>query len=251
MQKLRNDLRQGEIYQNVKSCSALKSLFLVLKALDNMKVRFLIHIGRKDQQWIAKCPSISKTSAPCCSRGEAIGDLRKQLSIFIEIDVKKYISHWKGSGDTINCPEGFIELPIDLWKCKINKQLCPIQSQVYITDKEKFLVGCHAQKEKKEEIFNTIGNLKYGGFHHIPGRYLCRLCSGKEYRRYHYPWELTSLDAFFDLLDTEFKVRFLKANIDLAVYSGSLCPSHLKEVVSKIDPDIEKDLEFLELDFYR
>ncbi len=217
-----------------------------------MEVIFLIHVARQNQRsWVAKCLANSKISAGYSLREEAIEDLRRQLILFLKTEGKRYLSGLKGNSEIINCPEGYVELPIDLWKCKINKQLCPIQSQVFTKDKEKFLAGCHAQKEKKEEIYNAVGNLKYDGFHHILGRYLCPLCSGKEYHRYHYPWELTSLGEFFDLLDTEFRKKFLKINIDLAAYSGSLCPEHLKEVVSKIDADMEKELEFLELDFYK
>lgn len=216
-----------------------------------MKVKFLIHVASQNQRsWIAECPAVPRTSAPYSLRQEAIEDLQGQLVLFLETEGKKYLSGLKGNSEIVICPEGFVELPIDLWKCKINKQLCPTQSQVYITDKAKFLLGCRASKERKESIFNTIQNLEYWG-HHILGRYLCRLCSGKEYFRYHYPWELTRLGEFFDLFNTQFRKKFLKADIALAAYSSPLCPRHLKEVISKIDLDLAKSLEILELNLSR
>jgi len=217
-----------------------------------MKVKFLIHVARDNKQlWIARCLAISKVSGAYCLREEATEDLRKQLILFNETQAKKYLSGWKGTTETINCPEGFVTLPVDFWKCKINRELCSIQCQVYIKDKEKFLAGCRVPKEKKEEIFNTVKNLKYEGFHHILGRYLCSLCSGKEYERYHYPWELTSLDKFFDLGCTEFRKTFLRANIGLAAYGSALCSRHIKEVVSKIDLNLEKEVEILGLNIFR
>lgn len=220
-----------------------------------MRVKFLIHVASQNQRsWIAKCPAVPRTSILYSLRQEAIEDLRGQLVLFLEIEGKKYLSSLKGNSEIVNCPEGFVDLPIDLWKCQINRQLCPTQSQVYITDKEKFLIGCNAPKERKEAIFNTSQNPEYWG-HHILGRYLCPLCSGekelKEYFRYHYPWELTPIDEFFDLFDTEFRKTFLKAGIALAAYSSSLCPRHLKEVISKIDWDLGENLEILELNLSR
>ena len=217
-----------------------------------MKAKFLIYIVRQNhQRWFARCPATSKVSSAQHLREEAIGDLRKQLAQFLQSEGKNYLSAWKGKGEIINCPEGFIELPIDLWKCKLSGETCPIQAQIFITNKAKFLSGCLALEKRKEAIFETIGNSKYDGFHHLLGRYKCPLCKGKEVRRYYYPWELTSLNEFFDLFNTEVRIRFLKAHIDLAAYGCSLCPSHLKEVVSKIDLDMEKQLEIMELDFFR
>jgi hypothetical protein len=46
-------------------------------------------------------------------------------------------------------------------------------------------------------------------------------------------------------------VRFLKADIDLVAYSSPLCPTHLKEVISKIDLPLEKELEIIELPLFR
>ncbi len=217
-----------------------------------MKVKFLIHIARGNRQlWIAKCSAISKVSAPHSLRDGAIEDLRKQLSQFLQSEGKYYLSTWKGTAEIVNCPEGFIELPIDLWKCKLSRKTCSIQAQVFITNKDTFLSECLAPEKRKIAMFETIKSCEYDGFHHMPGRYKCPLCKGKEGRRYHYPWELTSLSEFFDLLNTEFRKKFLKTGIELATYGSTLCPEHLKEVVSKIDLDMEKQLEILELDFFR
>lgn len=212
-----------------------------------MKVEFLIQIAPDSRQlWVARCPTISKESAPNPLREETIETLRKQLISFLEIGGKKYLSSWKGSDEIVNCPEGRIELQIDLWKCKLSKTLCPTQAQVFITNKPKFLSVCLAPEVEKESIFETIKSGDYEGFHHKPGRYKCPLCM-----RYFYPWELTSLDKFFDLDSTEFRRTFLKTEIDLAAYNSGLCPGDMKEVLSRIDLGLDKELEILELNFFR
>lgn len=217
-----------------------------------MRVKFLIQIAPDNQQlWIARCPAISKESAPYSLREEGIENLRKQLTLFLEIEGKKYLSTWEGSDEIVSCPEGFIELPIDLWKCKLSETLCPTQAQVFITNKPKFLSVCLAPEARKESIFETIKSGDYDGFHHVPGRYKCPLCRGKESMRYFYPWELTSLAKFFDLDSAEFRKTFLEANVGLAAYGSGLCAKHIKEVMSKIDLNLGKELEILELKFFR
>jgi hypothetical protein len=107
-------------------------------------------------------------------------DLQEQLDLFLQTEGKKYLSGCKGNSEIVHCPDGFLELPIDFWRCKINKELCPIQSLVYIDNKENVWAGCHTSKEKQDQIFNTIKARKYDGFHHILGRRLCPLCPPEE-----------------------------------------------------------------------
>ena len=212
-----------------------------------MKVKFLIQITTDARQlWIARCPAISEESDPNPLREEAIEALRKKLISFLEIEGKEYLSSCKGSDEIVNCPEGYVELPIDLWKCKLSKTLCPTQAQVFITNKPKFLSACLAPEIRKELIFKTIESGDYGGFHHKPGRYKCPMCMG-----YFYPWELIPLDKFFDPDSTEFRRTFLKTEIDLAAFNSGLCPGDMKEVVSRIDSGLDRELQILELNFFR
>ena len=216
-----------------------------------MKVKFLIHIAKQnDQLWVAKCPALSKASILCQNREDALKDMRNQLAQYLQPEGQSYLSAWKGTSEIISCPEGYVELPIDIWKCKLNRKTCPIQGRVFITDKAKFLYGCHAPRERKEAIFTAIEDSRYNGFHHMPGRYLCPLCRGKQYR-YHYPWELTLLIGFFDIYDRDFRIRLIREGINLAATTSALCPKCFITVVSKMDPNLEKGLEILELDFFR
>ena len=217
-----------------------------------MKTKFLIHIDRQNpQSFIAKCPATSIVSTICHSRENAIKDIKCQLDQFLQVEGKNYLSTWKGNSEIINCPEGFIELPIDIWKCKLNKKICPLQAKIFIKDKAEFIAGCLVPEERKKAIFETIEDSKYDGFHHVPGRYKCPLCVGKIYRKYHYPWELTPLSEFFDVRSTEFRIAYMKKNIDLAGYFPSLCPSCFKHVVLKIDLTLDNEFEILEQNFFR
>ncbi|MCP8317301.1 MAG: hypothetical protein H3Z51_10665 [archaeon] len=220
-----------------------------------MKVKFLIHIVRQnDQSWVAKCPAISKVSAACLSREEALKDIENQLIQYLQTEGQSYLSAFKGTGDVINCPEGYIELPIDVWKCKLDDKTCSLQAQVLITEEAKFLSECRAPEGRKQAIFRAIKDGKYNGFHHIPGRYLCPLCKGKIHRRYHYPWELTLLSKFFNVTEIEqwliLRKRLVKKNIDIEAGYIALCPKCFKNVVSKIDPKAGEQLEILELNFF-
>lgn len=220
-----------------------------------MKVKFLIHIVRQNNQsWVAKCPAISKVSAACLSREEALKDLENQLVRYLQTDCQSYLSAFKGTGDVINCPEGYIDLPIDVWKCKLDDKICPLQAQVLITEKAKFLSECHAPEGRKQAIFKAIKDHKYDGFHHIPGRYLCPLCKGKIHRRYYYPWELTIPSKFFNVTEIEQRLtlrrRLIERNIDIDAGYIALCPKCFKSVVSEIDPKVKELLEILELNFF-
>lgn len=237
-----------EVYQ---SYVLLQTVRQTIPVLGKMKVKFLIYIVRQSQQsWIARCPATSKVSNACHSRRDVIKDIRNKLAQFLQIEGKKYLSSWKGTPEIINCPEGFIELPIDLWKCKLNKKICPLQAKIFIKDKVEFMVGCLAPGGRKKAIFETIKDSRYEGFHHMPGRYKCPLCVGREYSKYHYPWELTPLSEFFDVHSTEFRIAYIKKGIDLAGYAHSLCPDCFRTVVSKIDLNLENEFDTQELDFF-
>ena len=140
-----------------------------------------------------------------------------------------WIEKWKGSPGSVNCPEAYIELPSDIWKCKVTRERCGIQAQFPIDDKKKFLSWCKASEECKENIFQTIISGKYTGFHHIPSRYLCIQCRSdkwkKRYEHYHYPWELASVSDCVD-------------------FSGEFKPekSEIDDILDRYSVDLPKDI---------
>ena len=129
----------------------------------------------------------------------AIEVARKICSDTIDFEGRPWIDYWKGSNGNINCPEGAVKLPIDMWHCKLTGEVCYLQANIKIDDKQGFLNGCHAESDRKEKIFSTIENEKYDGFHHVPGRRLCVACEHKGGKKesfyYHYHWEFAELDT--------------------------------------------------------
>jgi hypothetical protein len=91
----------------------------------------------------------------------------------------------------------------------------------------------------------------YDGFHHIVGRGKCVLCKGKEYFKYHYPWELNYLSDYMDIFDRDLRIKFLKSGINQAAYSCSLCPDCFIGVVSELKTETASAFERLDLDFFR
>ncbi len=220
-----------------------------------VKVKFLIHTVRQHYSvsWVARCPAVSIISDACRSRKQAVEEVQSRLEHYLQSEGRRFVSIRKATDETVTCPEGYIELPVDIWRCKLNGETCPLQAQVLITRKDTFISGCHAPKDKKEAIFRIIRNGKYNGSHHLPGRYLCPLCKGGVRTRYHYPWELTMLQSVLHDSGTEERLRLRKRliekGIDLRAQYCALCPMCLREVVSTIVPQLQKQLGVLELQF--
>ncbi|MEH6577699.1 MAG: hypothetical protein V7731_11550 [Amphritea sp.] len=81
----------------------------------------------------------------------AIEVARKICTDTIDVEGRPWIDYWKGSEGNINCPEGAIKLPIDMWCCKLTGEICSLQANIRINDKQTFLNGCHAQDSRKEK----------------------------------------------------------------------------------------------------
>ncbi|MFA4935502.1 MAG: hypothetical protein WC568_06670 [Candidatus Methanoperedens sp.] len=251
-----------------------------------MKVKFLIQSKQKpdgNYELICHGRELSNFTIEAHTFQEGIDAIKPILNIFLKTQGQSWVERWKGSECAINCPESYIELPIDLWKCKLTKNTCNLQAQVFINDKELFMDGCHAPQERKGKIFKTIQLGQYDGFHHIQGRFLCVQCEidkgKKRYEQYHYPWEMTSIseclafsgfykdEAMSDkILDREdshtFEEELLakgyrtlgeimeKAGFARSGANCAICVSCCRKIISAIDPTIEKQLLLIELDFW-
>jgi hypothetical protein len=127
------------------------------------------------------------------SRRESEGQARRVIGIFAK------------EADDVRCPEGFVDLPLDAWSCKLSKQPCRLQAFIPMNDRATFAAGCHASSEKQEQIITAINEGKYAGFHHVPGRYLCVGCEEQKHGAtaycYHFHWEMARLDSALGMDD--------------------------------------------------
>ena len=215
-----------------------------------MESKFLVNLNNDEKGiWVAKCASV-KIRVESNSKGDALVKIKEELKRFLTYEANDYLSEWKGNHSIVNCPEGKILLPIDVWKCKLNEETCPTQAQVFLNQEDEFRTKCSADEKKKEQILNLIKENKYDGFHHIPGRLKCVLCKGKEYFKYHYPWELNYLYQYWDILSDDFRVKFLRSGIDQRAYFFGLCPESFVNVISKLNPTNVSTFERINLEFY-
>jgi hypothetical protein len=192
---------------------------------------------------------------------ECVATLTQTTSDYLVTNAARWLHQMghAGSPDVINCPEGAIQLPSDIWVCKVAKQTCPIQAQVFIDDPDAFFDGCLLDRGRKEGIFKSVAEGKYGGFHHVRGRYLCVRCSDLKGSdspfSYHYPWELTSLEDFTpcdlkrDRLDMLRKV--IRVGLSRATVLNALCASHSIAIAQLLYPDVATNLRVLEFDVTR
>jgi len=253
-----------------------------------MKMKFLVQCKQEpsgDYNLICHGNYFKNLTTSADSFNGALEGMQFVLEQFMKTKGMDWIEKWKGSPGYVNCPKGYIELPIDIWKCKIIREDCGIQAQVPITEKKKFLTWCKVSEERKEQIFETILSGKYTGFHHIPGRLLCVQCRSDKWKKknehYHYPWELVSVSdcvdfsAKFkpekseidDILDYEESVAFEKQmkeegyltledmleneGLEPLAAGCGVCPECCKRIISAVFPEINHQIRVVELDFYQ
>lgn len=252
-----------------------------------MKIKFLVQGKQEpsgDYNIVCQGNHFKNLTRWAGSFDEGVDAMRMVLEQFMKIKCKGWIERWKGSPGSVNCPEGFIQLPSDIWKCKITREGCRIQAQVPVDDKKKFFELCKAPDKKKETIFRLINSGKYTGFHHIPGRFLCVQCQSDKWKKmdqhYHYPWELVSVpdcvhfsEEFIpensdveEILDYEESLAFEKelkeqgyltleemvANegFEPSAASYGVCPECCIRIISAVFPEMSHQVRVVELDFY-
>ncbi len=225
-----------------------------------MKTQVLARVSRDGNDWVAS--AYYKESSFCtiraASSAAAIAELKAQAEEVLLPQARAWLNEWRGSNEAPNCPEGAIRLPIDLWVCKLSNETCPIQAQVFVKEPEQFLGGCLAPKERKQQILDTVAQGKYDGFHHVPGRFLCLSCEreGKKPSfRYHYPWELTCVEAYFPfVLERDWPAlrrRLGNENISLSTVSTPLCAPHCRQLADQLHSGMAAELFVLELELGR
>jgi len=192
---------------------------------------------------------------------ELITSLRQSVDDYLVVDAAHWLAQMghAGSPDTPNCPEGAIKLPADIWVCKVAKETCPIQAQVFLDEPDRFFEGCLLDEDRKRGIFGAVSQGEYRGFHHVRGRYLCVRCADERGNdsafSYHYPWELSSLEDFTpfdpqrDLIE---KLKILiRAGIPRSAILNALCARHSVEIAGLLYPAVAANLRVLEFDVRR
>lgn len=224
-----------------------------------MKTRVLVRVAPDGVEWVAS--AYQAEHAVCTvradSQAQTIENLTAEVEQGIAIQAREWLDRWRGDDDAPNCPEGAVKLPIDLWVCKLVKETCPIQAQVFIQEPERFFSGCLAPEARKQEIFATVARGKYDGFHHVPGRYLCVVCERERKKPsfcYHYPWELTHIEAYYPFVierDWPQVRRRLGSRISLSTVSTALCAPHCILLAGQLDAEVAAQLSVLEVEVKR
>lgn len=191
--------------------------------------------------WISYCGDNIKVYG--ASRHEAISNLSKQVSAFIEESARKYIEAHSMRNGKINCPQAFILLPLDMWYCKKSKTNCSLQGQLDISNPQTFYSLCPLPEKMKNGIWDSIIDGTYKGFHHMPGRYKCVLCQKDKINfNYHYPWELTLLSDHCNIVeiwkDPRRASQLIATGFSLSALYGSLCANCFKNS-AKLLPEIK------------
>jgi hypothetical protein len=225
-----------------------------------MKTRVLAKTSGEGNDWVGEAYQQEGVfcSAVGASEAAALQRLRAKVERALATHGRAWLQQWSGSPNAPSCPEGAIKLPIDLWVCKVVNQTCPLQAQVFLDEPDRFFQHCLAPPERKRHIFETVSNGEYGGFHHVAGRYLCVSCEqeGKKISfRYHYPWELTCVEAYCPfVVERDWpKVRSkMKAKgWGLSNLTTALCAMHCKSLAQELDPAIAARLHVLDFDITR
>ncbi len=211
----------------------------------NFTFKFLIRIQKTEKGFIGECPSIKCVPKICESKESCKSSIKDYLDKYIEHDVIEFLYETNCVDESISCPEGLLQLPIDTWHCKINKEICPIGA--VIDSNEDFVQNksCIADKKKKIDINRIINDGRYSGLHHMPGKHHCSSCYYKnirEYTKYYFKFELTKLSHFYDVLNDDFRYKYLTLDLPRTSYFGSLCPNCFKDIKKKLDSSLAKEL---------
>lgn len=192
---------------------------------------------------------------------DCASSLRAGVSDYLGVDGAHYLRSmgFAGGPEALNCPEGAIRLPVDLWYCKVAKRACPIQAQVAIHKPQQFLDGCLLQEDRKLSILRIVSDGSYLGFHHVRGRYLCPRCEnerkGESGYSYHYPWELAHLEDYSGINAEEEMAtilpKLLQARLPRSSVQSALCARHCIELARALSPLLVENLHVLEFEIQR
>ncbi len=221
-----------------------------------MKIKLLAKIEKYASHYHISTQADPRLAVVDTNKQEAIARLAEYFNNHLDKTLGKWISYWKnmGSENICNCPQGYIELPIDLWKCKYNKSTCILQAQVDMSNKDRFFRGCTATKEQKEGIYSAIKDGKYDGFHHVAGRNLCVMCEATKntnvYYRYHYEIEMQFVKDLISEKEEVFVRDISKSRFPDTVKYCAVCTDCALEVLANLYPNDLLNFQKIEIDYY-
>ena len=226
----------------------------------SMRTQILTKIKRDGSQWVGL--AYTKDGAFCKETGltKTIvnSKLEESINHFLSIYARQWIEAMKHSGnpEIPNCPEGALELPSDVWICKLSKNPCPIQAMVFTMDRDLFIENCLVASPRKEQIFETVKSGKYDGFHHVPGRFLCVECENEQKQtnfKYHYPWEMTHIEDCVPLPPSltrpSFRILLKKKGLNPSAANNALCAIHCQELAQKLNPAVASGMSIFRTNF--
>lgn len=152
------------------------------------------------------------------------GKISYVIDVWTEEFGRDWIDHFANAETTVTCQEGDLVLPVDTWHCKITGDMCPLQAQIPLDDKEQFFQGCNIEKapdeindspqEYKEKLWDTVQREQFTGEHHKASRYACVRCQQKGKHEYlHFPWALTRLADHLEYDKARADHDFVRANL--------------------------------------
>ncbi|WP_022951332.1 hypothetical protein [Leucothrix mucor] len=221
-----------------------------------MKIKLLAILDKKHEQYNIWSPVNPAFIIVSCDREEGL----KRLSEFLEGYLARILGQWikySNSGSTgskCNCPEGYVELPQDIWKCKLNKSICTLQSEIDLTNTQRFFSGCTAPIEKRKGILSAIESGRYSEFHHVVGRNLCVLCEGRKgkkiYYEYHYEIEMQLISEVIDISEKVLQLEIAKHNYPESIKYCKVCTECCLEFIRNIHPTEAFNFSIVELDYF-
>ena len=219
-----------------------------------MDAKFVVKIQREGAGHIAMCPSVGVLSKLGATEDDARENLRIILKNYLETSAKALVTRSFTDGVSVNCPEGAVRLPVDVWVCKLSDDVCRLQARIDKTNASAFHAGCSAPEARQLAIWSTVQAGKYLGFHHVPGRYLCPGCREGEKFKYFYPFELTFLKDFIGpMIESEtrrVRTLLLQRDMPLAILSSRVCPSCVLSFTSILWAGAEVDLRVERMEFF-
>jgi hypothetical protein len=171
----------------------------------------------------------------------------------LQFSGKDWIQSSSKNENRINCPEGCIKLPEDIWCCKLSDTICDLQANIEFDNTDNFLKKCSANEQKKLQILKAVESGKYDGFHHVPDRLLCVSCadkkSKKESFKYHYPWEFAEIDVSICSSYEETLAEFQNSGIPERYVNSPICSQCCYELAVKIRPELKDSFHVIESNF--
>ena len=224
---------------------------------ESMKSQFLAQKIRQGSLFGLNCSMLPDVVVADSESG-CLTLFKEKLDHLLKTTGREYVNKFKGGNSNngiVNCPEGFVLLPLDAWHCKYDKAICALQASIDLSHKDIFEKYC--RNENKEGIYRAVQQQAYTGFHHVPGRYLCPSCDcllreSKQNFKYHYPWELYPLWECINFEDQTVICSMNRLGISSSVGHSKVCASCFLKLMRQIlpnSPDID-DLFVLEMDFF-